>query len=56
MDDLATDCRAIFEATVFLSYFNDLPDPRQQSFAINSGEFKVFAGITFGNFELHFGA
>ena len=29
MDDLATDCGAIFEATVFLSYFNDLPDPRQ---------------------------
>jgi predicted transposase YbfD/YdcC len=29
MDDLATDCGAIFEATVFLCYFNDLPDPRQ---------------------------
>jgi hypothetical protein len=29
MDDLATDCGAIFEATVFLSHFNDLPDPRQ---------------------------
>ena len=29
MDDLATDCGAIFEATVFLSYFNDLLDPRQ---------------------------
>lgn len=29
MDDLATDCGAIFEATSFLSYFNDLPDPRQ---------------------------
>jgi len=29
MDDTATDCGAIFEATVFLSYFNDLPDPRQ---------------------------
>jgi predicted transposase YbfD/YdcC len=29
MDDLATDCGAIFEATIFLCYFNDLPDPRQ---------------------------
>lgn len=29
MDDLATDCGAFFEATVFLSYFNELPDPRQ---------------------------
>jgi hypothetical protein len=29
MDDPATDCGAIFETTVFLSYFNDLPDPRQ---------------------------
>lgn len=29
MDDSATDCGAIFETTVFLSYFNDLPDPRQ---------------------------
>ena len=29
MDDLATDCAAIFEATAFLSYFSDLPDPRQ---------------------------
>ena len=29
MDDLATDCGAFFEATVFLCHFNDLPDPRQ---------------------------
>ena len=29
MDDLATDCAAIFEATSFLSHFNELPDPRQ---------------------------
>jgi hypothetical protein len=29
MDNPATDCSAIFEATVFLSHFNDLPDPRQ---------------------------
>ena len=29
MDDSAADCDAIFESTVFLSYFNDLPDPRQ---------------------------
>src|SRR5271165_1278635 len=29
MDDPATACGAIFEATAFLSYFNDLPDPRQ---------------------------
>jgi predicted transposase YbfD/YdcC len=29
MDTLATDSGAIFEATAFLSYFNDLPDPRQ---------------------------
>ena len=28
MDDLATECGALFEATVFLSHFNDLPDPR----------------------------
>ena len=28
MDDLATDCGASFEATVFLSHFNDLPDLR----------------------------
>src|SRR5260370_41434049 len=30
MDDLATDCGAVFEAAVFLRYFNDLPDPRQR--------------------------
>lgn len=29
MDEPATDCGAIFGATVFLRYFNDLPDPRQ---------------------------
>src|ERR1035437_2850197 len=29
MDDVATDCGAIFDATIFLSYFNELPDPRQ---------------------------
>jgi predicted transposase YbfD/YdcC len=29
MDNLAADCGAIFEATAFLSHFNDLPDPRQ---------------------------
>ncbi len=29
MDESATDCGAIFETTVFLSYFNDMPDPRQ---------------------------
>ena len=28
MDDLATECGALFEATVFLSHFNDMPDPR----------------------------
>ena len=29
MDDVAADCGAIFEATVFLRHFNDLADPRQ---------------------------
>ena len=29
MDNPATDCGAIFESAVFLSYFNDMPDPRQ---------------------------
>ena len=29
MEDQVTDSGAIFEATVFLSHFNDLPDPRQ---------------------------
>jgi hypothetical protein len=29
MDDSATDCDAVFEATRFLHHFNDLPDPRQ---------------------------
>jgi predicted transposase YbfD/YdcC len=29
MDDAAADCGAIFEATAFLSHFNDLPDHRQ---------------------------
>ena len=29
MDNVATGCGAIFEATVFLGYFNELPDPRQ---------------------------
>jgi predicted transposase YbfD/YdcC len=29
MDNPTTDCGAIFEATAFLSYFNDMPDPRQ---------------------------
>jgi predicted transposase YbfD/YdcC len=30
MDDMITDCTAYGEAIVFLNYFNDLPDPRQQ--------------------------
>jgi predicted transposase YbfD/YdcC len=30
MDGVATDFGAFFEATVFLSHFNDLPDPRQR--------------------------
>ena len=30
MDDTITDCTAYGEAIVFLNYFNDLPDPRQQ--------------------------
>jgi predicted transposase YbfD/YdcC len=30
MDDTITDCAAYGEAIVFLSHFNDLPDPRQQ--------------------------
>ena len=29
MDNPTTDCGAIFEATAFLSHFNDMPDPRQ---------------------------
>ena len=29
MDNPATDCGAIFEATACLSHFNDMPDPRQ---------------------------
>jgi hypothetical protein len=29
MDNPTADCSAIFEATAFLSHFNDLPDPRQ---------------------------
>jgi predicted transposase YbfD/YdcC len=29
MDTLAADSGAVFEATVFLSHFSDLPDPRQ---------------------------
>ena len=29
MDNPATDCGAIFESAVFLSYFNDMPDPPQ---------------------------
>jgi hypothetical protein len=29
MEDLATDCGTIFEATSFLAYFNELPDQRQ---------------------------
>ena len=29
MDNAATDCGAIFEATVFLGHFHELPDPRQ---------------------------
>ena len=29
MDTAAMDCGAIFEATVFLGHFNELPDPRQ---------------------------
>jgi len=29
MDDLSADTGAIFEATVFLSHFSDLPDPCQ---------------------------
>ena len=29
MDNVAADCGAIFEATVFLGHFNELPDPRQ---------------------------
>ena len=28
MDNAATDCEAIFEATVFLGHFNELPDLR----------------------------
>src|SRR5271168_204950 len=30
MDDTATDSGALAEAVVFLSHFNDLPDPRQR--------------------------
>src|SRR5271166_6240957 len=30
MDDAATDCGAVFEATAFLGYFKDLPDHRQR--------------------------
>jgi len=30
MDDTTTDCAAFGETAVFLSHFNDLPDPRQQ--------------------------
>jgi hypothetical protein len=30
MDDTITACTAYGEAVVFLNYFNDLPDPRQQ--------------------------
>jgi hypothetical protein len=30
MDDASTDCTAIDETVVFLSHFNDMPDPRQQ--------------------------
>jgi predicted transposase YbfD/YdcC len=30
MDDAAPDKQALFEAVVFLSHFNDLPDPRQR--------------------------
>ena len=30
MDGMATDCSALAETVVFLSYFKDLPDPRQR--------------------------
>jgi predicted transposase YbfD/YdcC len=30
MDDATTDCAAFGETAMFLSHFNDLPDPRQQ--------------------------
>ena len=30
MDGATTDCAAFDETVVFLKYFNDLPDPRQQ--------------------------
>jgi hypothetical protein len=30
MDDATTDCITFDETVVFLRYFNDLPDPRQQ--------------------------
>ena len=30
MDGTATDCGVFGETVVFLSHFNDLPDPRQQ--------------------------
>ena len=30
MEDVSTDCGALGEAVAFLSYFNDLPDPRQR--------------------------
>ena len=29
MEGVANDCRALAETTVFLSYFNDMPDHRQ---------------------------
>jgi hypothetical protein len=30
VDDVATDCEALFEAVVFLNYFKDMPDHRQR--------------------------
>lgn len=31
MDEITTDTGALFEATIFLNYFDDLPDPRQRA-------------------------
>ena len=30
MDDVTTDCGALFEAVVFLNHFKDMPDHRQR--------------------------
>ena len=29
MDNPATDCGAVFESAIFLSHFNEMPDPPQ---------------------------